>query len=50
VTYEIFIERRAQRTLAKVVQPHRDKVISAIRRLADDPRPPGVKKLSGRDV
>jgi len=50
VTHEIFIERRAQRALAKIVQPHRDRIISAVRRLADDPRPPGAKKLSGRDA
>ncbi len=50
MTHEIFIERRAQRALAKIVQPHRDRIISAVRRLADDPRPPGAKKLSGRDA
>ncbi len=50
MTYEVFIERRAQRALARIAQPHRDKIISAIQRLADDPRPPGVKKLIGRDA
>ena len=50
MTYEILIERRAQRALGKVVQPQRDRIISAIRRLSEDPRPPGVKKLSGRDA
>jgi len=50
VTYELFIEKRAQRALAKIVQPYRDKIISAIRRLSEDPRPSGTKKLSGRDA
>ncbi|MBW2259291.1 MAG: type II toxin-antitoxin system RelE/ParE family toxin [Deltaproteobacteria bacterium] len=48
--YELLIERRAQRALAKIVKPSQDRIISAIRRLADDPRPAGVKKLSGRDA
>jgi len=50
VTYEVLIERRAQRALAKIVQPYGDRIISAVRRLAEDPRPPGAKKLSGRDA
>ncbi|MCK5802352.1 MAG: type II toxin-antitoxin system RelE/ParE family toxin [Lentisphaeria bacterium] len=50
MTYEILIERRAQRVLGKVVQPQRDRIISAIRRLSQDPRPPGVRKLSGREA
>ena len=50
MSYDVFIERRAQRGLAKVVQPHRDRIISAIRKLAEEPRPPGVKKLSGRNA
>jgi len=50
VKYGVFIERRAQRALAKIVEPHRGRIVSAIRRLADDPRPAGVKKLSARDA
>ena len=49
MTYEILIERRALRALAKIIQPQRDRITSAIRRLADEPRPLGVKKLSGRE-
>ena len=49
MTHEVFIERRAQRALAKVTRAHRNRIISAIQSLADDPRPPGVRKLSGRD-
>jgi len=50
VTYDLFIERRAKRALAKTVQPHRDRIISAIRNLSEEPRPSGTKKLSGRDA
>lgn len=50
MTYEILIEKRAQRALGKISQPHRDRIISAIRKLAEDPRAPGVKKLTGRDA
>ena len=50
MTYELLIERRAQRMLAKIVQPYRDRIISAVRHLAENPRPPEVKKLSGRDA
>jgi mRNA interferase RelE/StbE len=50
LTYAIFIERRAQRSLARIAGQDRDRLSSAIRRLADEPRPHGVKKLSGRNV
>jgi mRNA interferase RelE/StbE len=49
VTYQLRIERRAQKALAKISQPHQDRIVEAIRALADDPRPPGAKKLSGRN-
>jgi mRNA-degrading endonuclease RelE of RelBE toxin-antitoxin system len=45
---EVLMERRAQRALAKIAQPGRDRIISAIRNLSENPRPPGVKKLAGR--
>jgi len=50
VTYAVLIERRAQRALAKIAQPQRDRIIAAIQRLGDEPRPAGVKKLSGREA
>lgn len=48
--YAILIERRAQRALARIDPKQRARIAAAIRVLADDPRPPGVKKLSGRDA
>jgi mRNA interferase RelE/StbE len=48
VTYSVEILRCAQRQLAKVDRQDQPPIIAAIRALADDPRPPGSKKLSGR--
>ena len=48
MTYAIEILRVAQRQLAKIDRQHRPRIIDAIRALADRPRPPGCKKLSGR--
>jgi mRNA interferase RelE/StbE len=48
VTYRVEILRSAQRQLGKVDRQDRPGVIHAIRALANDPRPPGCKKLSGR--
>lgn len=50
MTYAIFIERRAQCSLSRIAGQDRDRLSSAIRRLADEPRPHGVKKLSGRNA
>ncbi len=46
--YALEILRSAQRQLAKIELRDQDRIISAIRGLAGDPRPPGSKKLSGR--
>ena len=50
MTYEVFIERRAQRALTQIASPHRDRILAAIQGLSDNPRPPGVKKRSGREA
>lgn len=50
MTYEIFIEKRAQQALSRIAKPDQDRIAAAIRRLADEPRPDGVKKLSGREA
>jgi len=50
LTYALFIERRAQRSLSRIAAQDRDRISGAIWRLADEPRPRGVKKLSGRDA
>jgi len=48
VTYSVEMLRSAQRQLAKVDRQDQDRIISAIHGLANEPRPPGSKKLSGR--
>jgi mRNA interferase RelE/StbE len=48
VTYAVEILRSAQRQLAKVDRQDRLRIISDVRALADNPRPHGSKKLSGR--
>jgi len=48
VRHSIEILRSAQKQLAKIDQQQRPRLYQAIRKLADDPRPPGTKKLSGR--
>jgi mRNA interferase RelE/StbE len=48
MTYNVDILRSAQKRLDKVDDPIRRRIIDRIRALADDPRPAGCKKLSGR--
>jgi mRNA interferase RelE/StbE len=50
LSYELLIERKAQKQLANIPEPDRVRIVTAVRALADDPRPHGVKKLSGRDA
>ena len=46
--YTVHIDPAAARQLAKLDHQARDKVVAAIRALADNPRPRGCIKLSGR--
>ncbi|MFO7869995.1 MAG: type II toxin-antitoxin system RelE/ParE family toxin [Kiritimatiellia bacterium] len=48
MTYAVDILRRAQRQLAKINRQDHARIIAAIESLAENPRPPGCKKLSGR--
>ena len=48
VTYAVEILRSAQEQLARIDCQDQPRIISAIRELAGNPRPPGSKKLSGR--
>ena len=49
MTYTVVLLRRAQKELANVPSPEYERARDAIADLANDPRPPGCKKLSGRD-
>ena len=48
--YELLIERHAQKQLARIAQPDRDRIVAAVWGLAEEPRPGGVKKLTGREA
>lgn len=48
--YSIRIQRTAQKSLAKILRSHQDKIVGAIKELENEPRPLGCKKLSGRDA
>lgn len=47
--YKIRIEKSVQKTLEKINEPYYSKIKAAILNLARNPRPPGYKKLKGRD-
>jgi mRNA interferase RelE/StbE len=46
--YEVVIDRYAQKQLSKIPPPHFNRIVKAINDLADEPRPAGYKKLTGR--
>jgi mRNA interferase RelE/StbE len=50
MTYSVSILRSAQKSLGSIPSAFQDRIVTAIRRLASNPRPPGVKKLAGRDA
>jgi mRNA interferase RelE/StbE len=48
--FELFIKPSAVKELERIPSKRdRQRIATRIRRLADDPRPPGCQKLSGRD-
>ena len=50
MSYNLFIEKSAQKNLVKIPNSDRNKIIKAIYRLKDNPHPVGSKKLSGREA
>ena len=50
MNYTVRILRRAQRAMAALPQPDFERIRDAIYSLADDPRPPGCTKLTGREA
>jgi mRNA interferase RelE/StbE len=46
--YQLLFERQVEKQLAKIAEPDYSRVKNAILDLADNPRPPGSKKLKGR--
>ena len=47
--YEIYLERAAERDLRKLSAETFHRIIARIHALADNPRPPGCRKLAGSD-
>ena len=48
--YKLFIEKAALKELSRITHKDQFRIISAIKNLSKDPRPTGVKKLTGRDA
>ena len=48
MTYSVEILRHAQKQLSKIDRQEQSRIIAAIESFADNPRPAGCKKLSGR--
>jgi mRNA interferase RelE/StbE len=49
MSYDILIRRRAKKDLAQLSRDDYERAKESIGNLSDNPRPPGSKKLSGRD-
>lgn len=49
MAYQLLIEKKAKKQLAKISEPEFSRIVEAIEKLAFEPRPTGAKKLSGRD-
>ncbi|MBM3315071.1 type II toxin-antitoxin system RelE/ParE family toxin [candidate division WOR-3 bacterium] len=49
MTYAVSILRRAQKELGQVPTPAFGRLCNDIRALAGNPRPPGCRKLTGRE-
>ena len=49
MSYSLFILRRAQKELEDLPRGSYERVCQAILHLAEDPRPTGCRKLTGRD-
>ena len=47
--YELQYKKKAIKALAKINNPYYSAIIEAIDQLAENPRPFGYKKLTGRD-
>lgn len=49
MAYRITIKKRAMKALETISEPYYSNIKVAIYALASDPRPPGCKKLKGRE-
>jgi mRNA interferase RelE/StbE len=49
VSYEVVVERKARKAMARLPSEVYSRVVEAIGGLAEDPRPRGSRKLQGRE-
>ena len=47
--YHVLLKRSAEKELKKLPDQLHDKIVANLQDLKGNPRPPGVKKLSGRE-
>lgn len=50
MSYSVEFTAAAARQVKKLPRPARERLLSAIEKLGDDPRPPGCTKLVGEDT
>jgi mRNA interferase RelE/StbE len=48
--YEIYFERAAERDLRRLSEETFHRIVPRIRALAENPRPPGCRKLTGAET
>ena len=48
-SYKIVIKRSAAKEIERIPKSHRKRIVSKIQELSKEPRPLGVKKLSGEE-
>ena len=49
MSYDVFTTRKVEKAIARLPEDAYQRMNDAIDALADDPRPPGCEKLSGRE-
>jgi mRNA interferase RelE/StbE len=47
--YEIIIKPAAEKSLDRIPKPNRSRIADALEKLRNNPRPPGVLKMSGAE-
>ena len=49
MTWRVSIEKRAQRSLKRIPEPHRGRLYRKIHSLAQDPKPAGAQKVADKE-
>lgn len=47
--YSVIVQRRAQKRITRLPKDTQDRIEESLQALSNDPRPPGSRKLRGRD-